>query len=429
MKKKILLLILALILITPVRAAQNQQRKENEYAEITLEDILENEEKNTETEYSENYSLFSDNALKLSENVPQAVSISSQKIPQEKTLKEKLQDIYHLEVDKYDAPNYLLKDVFTHKFDEDSIWDRTQLWAGYNGDIGLQFTEGSMGAEHTTNHYDINTINVGFDGFLKNNNGDFRVMINISPFSERNFVQNLFADMYVATNKIPHHRIMVGHTRPPVGMEGAYGPFVLPFIARSQISRNFGTVRKLGARISGDYSLLGYDFGVYSSDTYFQEFFPGAEFIGRVDLKPLGKTDGRYGKLLVGGSMDAGHRNNNFCVVGAHIRYEYKRFMANFEWAQANGYNGPIGHSVDTHASGFYATLGYMLTKKLQILARYDEFDPNREIAHNNQREYSVGLNYFIKGQGLRLILNYVFCQNDATKDSHRIMLGTQILI
>ena len=187
MKKKILLLILALILITPVHAAQNQQRKENEYAEITLEDILKNEEKNTETEYSENYSLFSDNALKLSENVPQAVSISSQKIPQEKTLKEKLQDIYHLEVDKYDAPNYLLKDVFTHKFDEDSIWDRTQLWAGYNGDIGLQFTEGSMGAEHTTNHYDINTINVGFDGFLKNNNGDFRVMINISPFSERNY--------------------------------------------------------------------------------------------------------------------------------------------------------------------------------------------------------------------------------------------------
>ena len=70
-----------------------------------------------------------------------------------------------------------------------------------------------------------------------------------------------------------------------------------------------------------------------------------------------------------------------------------------------------------------------MLTKKLQILARYDEFDPNREIANNNKREYSVGLNYYVKGQGLKFILNYVFCQNDATKDSHRIMLGTQLLI
>lgn len=398
MKKKILPILIAILFTTPVFAMEQPN-----LGEVVLETPQ--------------------------EEAPQAAAISEVKKPEEKTLKEKLQDVYHLEVEKYDKPTYLLENVLTHKFDENSIWDRTQLWAGYNGDIGLQFTEAGMGSEHTTNHYDINTINVGYDGFLKNNNGDFRIMFNISPYSERNVIQNLFADMYIATNKIPHHRIMVGHTRPPVGMEGAYGPFVLPFLARSQISRNFGTVRKLGARISGDYSLIGYDFGVYSSDTYFQEFFPGAEFIGRVDLKPLGKTNGKYGKLLIGGSMDAGHRNNNFCVVGAHIQYDYKRFMANLEWAQANGYNGPLGRSVDTHASGFYATLGYMLTKKLQILARYDEFDPNREIANNNQREYSVGLNYFIKGQGLRLILNYVFCQNDAAKDSHRIMLGTQILI
>ena len=398
MKKKILPILIAILFTTPVFAMEQPNLRE-----VVLETPQ--------------------------EEAPQTAAISEVKKPEEKTLKEKLQDVYHLEVEKYDKPTYLLENVLTHKFDENSIWDRTQLWAGYNGDIGLQFTEAGMGSEHTTNHYDINTINVGYDGFLKNNNGDFRIMFNISPYSERNVIQNLFADMYIATNKIPHHRIMVGHTRPPVGMEGAYGPFVLPFLARSQISRNFGTVRKLGARISGDYSLIGYDFGVYSSDTYFQEFFPGAEFIGRVDLKPLGKTDGKYGKLLIGGSMDAGHRNNNFCVVGAHIQYDYKRFMANLEWAQANGYNGPLGRSVDTHASGFYATLGYMLTKKLQILARYDEFDPNREIANNNQREYSVGLNYFIKGQGLRLILNYVFCQNDAAKDSHRIMLGTQILI
>ena len=66
---------------------------------------------------------------------------------------------------------------------------------------------------------------------------------------------------------------MVGNTRPPVGYEGGASPYVLPFIARSQISRNFGTVRKLGAKVAGTYSLMDYDFGVYSSDTYFQEFF------------------------------------------------------------------------------------------------------------------------------------------------------------
>ena len=412
MKKKILLVILATIFIAsaPVMAAKkNNNTKSVEQLE---EVVLETPEEGLATP-----------------EVPQSVSVTEQKALEEKSLKEKLQDVYHLEVYKYDKPTYLLQDVLTHKFDEDSVWDRTQFWAGYNGDIGLMFNEDGLKHEHTTNHYDINTINVGYDGFLKNNNADFRVMINIAPFSSRNVIQNLFADMYIATNKIPHHRVLVGHSRPPVGLEGAYGPFVLPFLARSQISRNFGTVRKLGARISGNYSLMDYDFGVYSSDTYFQEFFPGAEFIGRVDIKPLGKTDGKYGKLLFGGSMDAGHRDNNFCVVGAHVQYEYKRFMANFEWAQANGYNGPVGYSVDKHASGSYTTVGYMSTKKLQVLARYDQFDPDRNVDHNNKREYSFGLNYFIKGQGLRLILNYVFCDNDGGKDSHRVMLGTQILL
>lgn len=344
----------------------------------------------------------------------------------EKSFQEKLSDIYHLEVEQIDKPHYLLKEVLTKHFDEESAWDSMQLWGAYGGDIGMYFNNDG---DSIQNHYEFNVINAGLDGKLKDNNGDFRIMLNYSPLSSRNVVQNLFADMYVGTNKIPHHRLWVGNTRPPVGMEGGYSPYVLPFIARSQISRNFGTVRKLGGRVSGDYSLVDYDFGLYSSDTYFNEFFPGAEFVGWVNLKPLGKTDGRYGKLKIGGGLQGGHRNTNYCVTGAYVGWEYKKLLLNFEWANANGYNGPSGVQTDKHASGFYTTLAYRITPKLQALLRYDEFDPNHEIANNNKREYTAGINYFIKGQGLKLILNYVFCQNDATKDSHRIMLGTQILL
>lgn len=344
---------------------------------------------------------------------------------EEKTLREKLSDVYHLEVEQIDKPNFLLKDVLTKHFDENSIWDRTQLWGGYNGDLGLYFNEDGP----TTNHYEFNTINVGYDGFLKDNKADFRIMLNYAPYSSRNVVQNLFADMYVATNAIPHHRVLIGNSRPPVGMEGGAGPFVLPFIARSQISRNFGTVRKLGGRVSGDYSLVDYDFGLYSSDTYFNEFFPGAEFIGWVNFKPLGKTDGKYGKLKIGGGLQGGHRDTNYCVTGAYVGWEYKKLLLNFECANANGYNGPSGVQTDKHASGFYTTLAYRITPKIQALLRYDEFDPNHNISNNNIREYTAGINYFIKGQGLKLILNYVFCQNEASKDSHRILMGTQILL
>ncbi len=343
---------------------------------------------------------------------------------EEKTLKEKLSDIYHLEVEQIDKPTFLFKDILTKKFEEESPWESLHLWGAYGAHTNFNFSE----SKYHNADYAFDVINMGLDGKLKNNNGDFRIMLNVSPLSNRNFAQNLFADMYIGTNKVPHHRFCLGNTRPPVGMEGGYSPYTLPFITRSQISRNFGTVRKLGARVSGDYSLVDYDFGIYSSDTYFQEFFPGTEFVGWVNFKPLGKTDGRYGKLKIGGGLQSGDRNSDYTVTGAYIGYEYKKWLLNFEWADANGYNGPIGHAIDKHASGFYSTLAYRITPKLQALIRYDQFDPNKDVSNNKTKEYVAGINYFIKGQALKLMLNYVFCQNDATKDSHRLMLGTQIL-
>ncbi len=62
-------------------------------------------------------------------------------------------------------------------------------------------------------------------------------------------------------------------------------------------------------------------------------------------------------------------------------------------------------------------------------MARYDEFDPDRTISGNNQREYTAGINYYIKGQALKLILNYIFCQNEAKADSHRILIGAQLAL
>ena len=69
------------------------------------------------------------------------------------------------------------------------------------------------------------------------------------------------------------------------------------------------------------------------------------------------------------------------------------------------------------------------LTKKIQLLARYDDFTPNCNNTSYRTKEYSAGINYFIKGQALKLILNYVYRQDSLHGDSHRIILGTQIVL
>ncbi len=358
-------------------------------------------------------------------DLEQETPTQAAQVSENMTLREKLKTVYKLEIDRYDHPEYLLREPLTYHFKPESKMDNIHVWGAFNAYNDMTINDDGGFKDKVQ----FNALNIGVDGFLKDNNGDFRIMMGFPVGSQRNYTQTLFSDVYIATNKIPHHRVQIGHFRPQIGMEGGNSAYTLGFLGRSQIARNFGTARRLGGRIKGDYKYIDYDFGLYSSDTFFQNWFSGPEFVGWINLKPLANVDEKkYGKLKIGGGIDAGKREDNFFVTGAYVGYDYKKFSAEFEWANANGYNGYYGHS-RKHATGFYTTLGYMITKKLQLLACYDEYTPNKEFSSNKQREMTLGLNYFIKGQALRLILNYAFCQNDVGNDSHKIMLGAQILI
>ena len=128
---------------------------------------------------------------------------------------------------------------------------------------------------------------------------------------------------------------------------------LIPFYYRSQISRQYGNIRKLGIRLAGDYKLMEYDIAYNTSGTYFTSFFPGSEFCGWVNFKPLGKTDGKYGILKIGGGLTAGRRHFDYNVLGAYASYKYKKLMVDFEMARGNGSNGRVG-PVQTHTNGFY---------------------------------------------------------------------------
>ena len=107
---------------------------------------------------------------------------------------------------------------------------------------------------------------------------------------------------------------------------------------------------------------------------------------------------------------------------------EDKNFYANFEWGKADGYNG-AKTLTSKQAEGLYTTVGYRITPKLQFITRYDEYKPDLDYLADIRREYTAGINYFIKGQAVKLMLNYVFCQNDVKDDSHRLILGTQFML
>lgn len=331
--------------------------------------------------------------------------------------------VYNLQIENTNVPSCLLKEPLTHNFEKGAL-ESLHLW----GVIQMNNSTEIMDND-TDNNFRVGLINAIVDGKFRGGKEDFRIMFDPTPTHARGFFQQFIQDLYVETHRIPHHTVLVGNSRPGVGIEGAQSPYTLPLANRSQISRNLANVRKFGVRVRGDYSLVDYDFGGYSSDTYFREFFPGVEFDGWVNFKPLGKTDGKYGKLVTGGGIVSGEKHStDYFVAGAYVGYEYKKLWMRAEYANADGSNGGDGLT-DKKRQGWYVTLGYHITKKLEAILRYDEFDPDKKISNNNKREYTAGLTYYVKGQALKLFLNYVFCQNQAASDSHKIIVGTQIAL
>lgn len=320
-----------------------------------------------------------------------------------------------------DVPSYLLKEELTFYPQKGAI-SKVQFYGAYQGDLSSSWQKGDYDFG-----YDYNYGQIGAVGKFRNTKTDFKVVLNPKPNNNFNYMQHFVAEAYLVNNNIPHHKVVVGFSRNQVGKEGGSSSYILPFVTRSQIARNFGSTRALGVRLIGNYSLLDYNLALNSSDRFFRDWFPGTEFTGWVDFKPLGKTDGKYGRLIIGGGLNAGKNVTNYTVGSVYVAYKYKKLWTNFEYGIADGYNGS---AVSTNkAMGFNGTIGYKIIPQLQIIARYDFFDPNRDTDHNNRQEYTAGINYFIKGQALRLILNYVFCQNQATQDSHRIIFATQLLL
>lgn len=340
-------------------------------------------------------------------------------------LKKAPADIMALKVEKTDTFVPLLKNQMTMTFERGPLESFT-TWAAYVSNFDVNMPEGG-GAR---GKYNNAVINIAFEGKFKGGKEGFRVLVDPTPtHANRGFFNQFFQDVYIESNRFKHHNILIGNSRTGVGIEGALSPYVLPFSARSQISRNLGNVRKFGLRVRGKYSLLDYDLGGYSSDTFFTEFFPGVEFDGWANVKPFGKTDGRYGQLKIGGGIVGGKRNGtDYFQSGAAVDYRYKKFWARGEWADANGSNGGGGLTAKKQ-DGLYGTIGYNFTPKVEGLLRYDQFRPNKTIKDNFQREYTAGINYYIKGQSLRFLFNYVYCQNDLKKDSHKLIVGGQIIL
>ena len=301
--------------------------------------------------------------------------------------------------------------------------NEVKIGAVYNGTLDINFLHRPA---QTEIEYDIPYMDTWIEGKFKDNKTSFKINVNpVRHVPKRNYMATLWQDIWLKHDFNENQSIQAGYYRTPNGEEGSISSYVQDFASRSQIARTFANARATGVKNSGRYKYVDYDIGVFDSARYFDTFFQGAEFIGKVSVKPLEFADGKYGHLKIGGSINSGKRKSSYTVVNAFIGYKYKKFSVDAEYAHADGYNGAVNYS-GNKAQGFYTTLKYEVTPKVHLLARYDLFDPNTTVSGNNIEEYSVGINYYPLGRFVKLCFNYVFRQNHAETSSNRLVFLTQ---
>ncbi len=315
----------------------------------------------------------------------------------------------------------LLKNQLHHEFKSGPINDVTFKF-GTKGFFLQKFSKDS------SLNYDTRLITLSTYGKFKNKKEGYSLLFDLTPMHD-NFFHRLVLDAYIESNRIKNNKIILGTSRPTVGIEGGISSYLTPFLYKSQTARNFGHIRKTGLRILGNYKYVDYDIGGYSSDTRYTQFFPGVEANLWVGIKPLANLNDKYGKLYIAGGSNIGSRNSkDFNVSSAAIRYDYKKAWLQSEYQYADGSNGYSGITRKKR-EGYNITIGYNLTKKLELVARYDDFNNNKKAERTNTKEYTAGINYYIFGQCVRLIVNYIYCQNQLAKNTHRLLFGTQIIL
>jgi len=258
-------------------------------------------------------------------------------------------------------------------------------------------------------------------------------------------------DAYLQWQRYDYANIRVGQFKTPFSREYQISASKLLFAERSLPTDMFSASRNIGAAVKGDVlsERLSYTVGVFNGNGQNNGFNDNEKFMyaGRISGIPWkGKIGEMESQWTVGTSAysskdDAvsvrgfGFTGNTFAgdrrVWEVDTSFEFGRFEVAAEYFRGHYSTADSIPAQEFNADGYYLTLAaYVLPKKLQAAIQYASFDPNLSVAGNTTDEWVFGLNYFIKGNDLKLMLNYHLGNNANSTDGNqgRLICRAQLM-
>jgi len=276
---------------------------------------------------------------------------------------------------------------------------------------------------------------------------DFRIELELAgTLSESANLRAQMTDGFINWNHFEFANIKVGQFKTPFGFEQLYSDPKLFTIERSLVNDVLTLGRAVGAQLGGTLldKRITYAAGIFNGTLVNFNYNDNDQFtiVDRVSVTPWrGKLFGQEGQWTLGAnyfysddvaatnmSAELSFTKKQFAGIrhgcGADLQFHLGPFDL---WAEYLGAEfRPDDRKPDDrfHTDGWYVLGGYFVVpKKLQAIVKYETFDPRRYEDGNSTDTWTFGLNYYIKGDDLKLQLNYLLVDANGEPDNRSKLL------
>lgn len=260
---------------------------------------------------------------------------------------------------------------------------------------------------------------------------NFRAEIELSgSLADASGLRAQLTDAYVNWNRFDSANVRVGQFKTPFGYEQLYLDPRLYTIERSLVSDRLTPGRQLGVQLGGDwfYERIRYSVGVFNGNGTNANFNDNDRFLtaARVSVVPfsgrllenpsrwsVGVNAFRSRDSSVTVAPELGLRGNVFAgrrrAFGADTQFELGRLEL---WAELLRETFEPADSVPSprlRSGGVYGQVSYfVIPDKLQLVGRYETFDPDRKDSRTASRSSVFGANYYFKQHDVKLQLDWM---------------------
>jgi phosphate-selective porin OprO/OprP len=308
------------------------------------------------------------------------------------------------------------------------------------GLIQAQFDDGDKGDSRFANdngRFYLRRARLNASGhFLED--FEFRLEMDLAgSLSNTSALRAQMTDGYINWSHYSAANIRIGQFKTPFGFEQLYADPKLITIERSLVNDRLTENRQVGAQVGGDLAdkRVSYAVGVFNGNGVNNNANDNNGFlkVGRLSVTPWqGAVGGSTATWSIAGN---GYSSKDTGLALSDLGLDSTPTTADKDGlftGKRTGYgvdsqlvSGPFevwGEYLNVRfepdskipaakltSKGWYGQASlYLVPKRFQIVAKYETFDPNDQKDADDTKTATLGANYYIKGNELKVMVNYL---------------------